>query len=131
MNRRLFIGTALLSFTLPTEILAASDSQVAANMVFFDPRFAKSLPELGDRVRTGNTRIVNGDITPVWNDGLKRLSGKVTLNLVGVTTDSFYFCLQRLLQEKNTVTAESLKINSNLVAWMITSQNRRAKTEMS
>ena len=131
MNRRLFIGTALLPLTIPHGILAAGDSPVAADMAFFDPRFSESAPALGDWVQASATRAVNGDVTSAWNDGLGRLSGKLPLTLAGVTTESFYFCLQRLLQEKNSVTAESLRISRNLYAWVITSRNHKTMTEIS
>jgi hypothetical protein len=131
MNRRLFIGTALLPFTMPPGILAAGDSPMAADMAFFDPRFSDSAPALGDWVRASAIRAVNGDVTQVWNEDLKCLSGKVPLTLAGVTTESFYFCLQYLLQEKNTVTAETLRINRNLFAWVIANQNQKTMTEMS
>ncbi len=126
MNRRKFLSSSIATLTLTCSPLTlafsgSSDSEVVADYIFYDERFqaaehlAKQIAESGDAIP------VQGDVTQVWNEALKADSQRLPLMLVGVTTESFYFCLKTLMRCNTSLELSTKRVSQDLIAWSIRS----------
>lgn len=126
MKRRQFIQASASSLLLPVILSTArGDGLTAAapprltSRFFVDHRFETARRHASDRA--ASLRIdavaVQGDVTSFWVGGMDALAGRQTLELHGMTTESFRFCLEVLLRERSTVTAQVSRLDSNLLHW--------------
>jgi hypothetical protein len=121
MKRRHFIHAATVSVLLP----AAATPHVAAlatisqnwDYVFFDERFQKARRVAASWPASDRLIGVQGDITPVWSNGLKRATREDLLHLRGMTTESFFFCLRILAGEYANLDAQVSRFDRNLFLW--------------
>lgn len=60
---------------------------------------------------------VHADVTPLWTGFLGRDIQRYPLQLKGVTTESFLFCLRILAQERSRFEYECSRIDRNLLSW--------------
>jgi hypothetical protein len=126
MHRRTFIRAAASSLLIPSGIVAAHPipGRRALNdgdHFFFDERFTEArrlAEELGE---TGTVTPVRGDVTGTWNTELKYVCRHTPLTLHGVTTESFYFCLEVMLQSHAEVKSQISRVNRDLFLWTIRS----------
>ena len=133
MKRRKFIGSSLIvvpgvSFMFPHQLLANSSNAPSLNAqdldyLFLDERYSDSASVAKQIKRVGKLVSVRGDVTPVWNNLLKSASQEQNLTLSGITGESFYFCLQRLLHSSSRLHAEIEKIDEDFYAWSIVTAN--------
>ena len=121
MKRRRFIHAATASLLLPTA-LKPSVSALASGLrnrdyVFFDERFQNARHIAASWA--GSTRLigVQGDITPLWSNGLDSMTRDQPLNLLGVTTESFHFCLRILVGEHADFDLQLTRLDRNLFLW--------------
>lgn len=127
MNRREFIGSALVSLFIPVGASATlsdrsrrSESSVSG-FLFYDERFPEA-ERLVRRIAGAAEAVpVRGDVTPVWNSSLKSASQQRSLLLVGVTTESFYFCLKTLMYSHAGLDISAQRVERDLYAWSIRS----------
>jgi hypothetical protein len=123
-RRTLFHGTLLPALWPGLGLLpaAAYGTTAAPAMVFHDERFASA----ADLARGLNAACgltpVRSDITPLWQAQIRAAARSDALLLAGVTTESFHFCLTRLLQTLGPVQAESRRVDQDLHAWTIAFQ---------
>lgn len=122
MKRRLFLKASAASALVPSALAApgaagAAQGDIEAHRFFYDPRFADARAIAS--IASGDATPVDGDVTQVWTQGLKRLSQKRALALSGVTTESFYFCLKTLLQAEAQIDTRFDRVNTDLYIWSI------------
>ena len=122
MKRRHFIRVATSSLALPLALKASSPGRLGAtfqdpHIAFFDERFEPARRIAAAWPGTNPTFAVQGDITPTWLGGLHRLATTRPLELRGVTTESFRFCLEVLLAEHARVDARVSRLDRNLRQW--------------
>jgi hypothetical protein len=125
MNRRDFLGSSLAALTLTcgalTLTLGGSSNSVVADYIFYDERFQTAEHLAQQLAGSGEVIPVRGDITHVWNRVLKSNSQRLPLMLVGVTTESFYFCLKTLMRSHTGLTLSTNRMSQDLIAWSIRS----------
>lgn len=122
MKRRSFIHAATAFLILPT-VLKPSVSALTSGLrnrdyVFFDERFLKArhiAAAWADSSRL--LGVQGGDITPLWSNGLDRTTRNQPLNLLGVTTESFHFCLRILVGEHADFDLQLARLDRNLFLW--------------
>lgn len=125
MRRRNFISSSLIPLAMPKLSLAGSSSlQATPTIKYFEGRYQKAGNIARSWLGPDNWQAVQSDITPSWNGQLKSKSKDDSLHVAGVTTESFYFCLQRLLQPTHAVSAEIIRVDQNLYAWTLLANNK-------
>jgi len=121
VKRRHFIHAATACLLLPTA-LKPSVSALASGLrnrdyVFFDERFQKARRIAASWADSTRLIGVQGDITPLWSSGLDRMTRGQPLNLLGVTTESFHFCLKILVGELADFDLQLARLDRNLFLW--------------
>ena len=123
MQRRHFIRAVTASVLLPVAA-GRSGSVLAADgqkwdYAFFDVRFYNARRLAAAWTSHGSSRPVgvHSDVTALWREGLDRLSRDQPLQLRGVTTQSFHFCLQVLLSEHANLDVQASRLDTNLFLW--------------
>jgi hypothetical protein len=97
--------------------------------VFFDARF-ENAHRIAERWSAfTQPTAVHGDITPVWTNGLDRVTRGHPLHLLGVTTQSFIFCLRILAAEHARLDAQVSRVDLNLFEWTLRTMPRTLNTE--
>ena len=92
---------------------------VGADRFFYDQRFPLALRLAGELSTASELTPVQGDITGIWNAGLGHACGQSALNLQGVTTESFHFCLKLMVGERTSMKTEITRIDQDLFLWQI------------
>ena len=122
MNRRHFVRAASALVLVPaalesTRLVALAALSPRDSYAFFDERFAEAR-RIGASWGASHEPIaVQGDITPLWSGGLDRATRERALQLQGVTTDAFRFCLGILLSEHADVDLRVSRLDRNLFLW--------------
>ena len=119
MKRRQFIRAATASVFLPA-VGKPRDLHVLAQFfprsdyAFFDERFEKAR-----RLSAGSNDsiAVQGDVTSLWTETLDRATRQRVLQLKGITTESFRFCLAILVSEHARVDLRVFRLDRNLLVW--------------
>ena len=124
MNRRCFV-TAAVSFPLVYSVAGAAKSlateAAGVNYLFYDERFIDSVP-LAARLPTSGMLIpVQGDVTSIWINEVNTACRNSPLILRGVTTESFYFCLEIMLRSEVAVVSQIARVSTDLFFWTIRS----------
>ena len=124
MKRRLFLKlSALAALAAPTSRSALagvlSDSGPRADRFFYDERFGDARSIASRLDARASLTPVQSDVTALWTGELKELSRQRPLALRGVTTESFHFCLKRLLQSETRVETQIRRVGKDLYAWSI------------
>ena len=121
MKRRYFIHVvaASLLFRVATKprvagLVAFSQKP---DFAFFDERFHQARRIAASWSASNRLIGVQGDITPLWRNGLDRMTRDHPLHLRGVTTESFLFCLRILLGEHADVAVQVSRLDRNLLLW--------------
>lgn len=125
MNRRHFVFHSLLPLACAGNLFASSrpaheTSVWSVDYLFIDDRFLNAQSLVGKFPSVQKIMPVRGDITPFWNNELKFAVRQTPLGLYGVTTESFYFCLHRMLRSGCQVSADIQRVDKDLYAWSIT-----------
>lgn len=126
MRRRLFLKLSLfaaLAAQTSRSALAAPPRGIGLtpDKIFYDDRFAGARDIAARFDPRAIPTPVQSDVTRIWTDELWRLSGQRPLSLCGVTTESFHFCLARLLRSHARVETRIRRIGRDLHVWSITS----------
>jgi hypothetical protein len=123
MQRRQFIGAAAASALLPAVLtkpcLAAPGGP---DYIFFDERFPQARQAIAPWPAASRLIGVQGDITRLWSNGLERMTRAQRLDLRGVTTNSFLFCLRILAGEHANLSAQVSRLDRDLLQWTLTTQ---------
>jgi hypothetical protein len=126
MKRRTFLKAAsvpLVSLAAPevaADVLGVSES--AASYLFYDERFREAEVLAAQFADPGALIPVQGDITSIWNHELSSVSRQAPMTMRGVTTESFCFCLEVMLQSHASVTSRIERINRDLFLWTVYSK---------
>ena len=129
MKRRIFIGSSLVPLFLPDLTLAgALPSANTPAHLYFDSRFSIARKFAANWIDSDRWQAVQADITPVWNSQLKHKRNDGSFHAAGVTTESFFFCLQTLLQPTHQVSTEITRVNQDLYAWTMTANNKNNRS---
>ncbi len=123
MNRRDFICTSagtvlfgsLASFNSNAITILKPDTSIA-DYHFFDERFLKAAQHLKSLASKKNV-AVRGDVTQLWMSDFKTHCQQRALLLTGVTTESFYFCFNIMLQSYVDVETSVKRLDQDLYAW--------------
>lgn len=91
--------------------------------VFYDDRFTKARQLACTLANAGKLMPVQGDMTGIWNAGLRQGCMRSPLLMQGVTTGSFYFCLHGMLAPMTNMQAQIRRINTDLFLWKIQSSS--------
>ena len=124
MKRRLFLKLSLFAAVAAQASRSAfasvlGDGAARPDRFFYDERFGDARG-IASRLDAGASLIpVQSDITALWTGELKELSRQRPLSLRGVTTESFHFCLMRLLQSEAQVETRIRRVGKDLYAWSI------------
>lgn len=129
MKRRKLIKTALslplIPYGISTAIAAVSDGKpVTGDTIFYDERFPEARRLAEQWAPAGFIMPVQGDMTGIWNDGLKHACRQSPLTLHGVTTESFHFCLEIMLRSHVVVETRITRIDRDLHRWTMRSYNK-------
>ena len=62
---------------------------------------------------------VHGDVTEIWASALARATREAPLVLRGVTTESFFFCLDVLSREHAVVRTQIARVSPDLHLWTL------------
>ena len=130
MNRRDFIctsaGTVLLgtlaSFNSNAITILKPDTSIP-DYHFFDERFLKATQHLKS-IKSEKNVAVRGDVTKLWMSDFKTHCQQRALLLTGVTTESFYFCLNIMLRSHVDVETTLKRFDQDLYAWSIQTNNK-------
>jgi hypothetical protein len=123
MHRRQFVTAVAASALLPavtTKLCLAA--LTGPDYIFFDERFPQALQAIAPWPATSRLIGVHSDITHLWSNGLERMTRQQRLDLRGVTTDSFLFCLRILAGEHAKLNAQGRRLDRNLLQWTLTTQ---------
>jgi hypothetical protein len=93
------------------------------DFAFFDQRFEKARRIAASWPASTGPVAIQGDITP-WTDALGHASRERSLQLRGVTTESFRFCAAILVGEHAEMDSRFSRIDQDLVAWTMHSTPR-------
>jgi hypothetical protein len=132
MKRRHFIGAATASVLAPVVLESQSFQALAAvsrpdDFAFFDERFEGARRAAASWTAPDRAIAVQGDVTSLWIGRLDRATRERALQLRGVTTESFRFCLGILVSEHARFDLSVSRIDRDLVLWtMRTIPKRRA-----
>jgi len=121
MKRRHFIHAAAASLLLPADrkMGVAPLALYSPNLdyAFFDDRFHDAHRIAASWPASNRPVGVQGDITPIWSNGLDRTTRERPLALRGVTTQSFHFCLRILVAEHAHLDVRTSRLDQNLFLW--------------
>lgn len=106
------------------QALAPEGQAAVRHEIYFDERFARARELAGSLAVHGPLVPVQGDMTGVWNAGLRQACGRVPLALQGITTDSFYFCLSIMVGERARLETRVSRLDRDLYRWSIRSEPR-------
>lgn len=123
MKRRHFIGASAAWVLLPAIPNLCRDEPgelaSAREYLFVDERFPQAHRTLGRWSAASRPIRVHGDITPVWQNGLNRMTQDYPLRLRGVTSQSFLFCLRILAGETADIDVQARRVDRDLWQWTI------------
>jgi hypothetical protein len=119
MKRRQFIGSA--AFLLVPVPDGRSGQALAAavapgDYAFFDERFERARRIASSWPLMAKPQAVQGDITQ-WIQVLQHATRDRALQLRGVTTESFRFCLSILVREHAELRLQNSRLDENLFLW--------------
>ena len=121
MKRRHFIHAATALLILPAvprpSVGAFASGLQNRDCVFFDERFPKARNIAASWADSARLIGVHGDVTPLWSNGLERATREQPLNLLGITTESFHFCLRILLGEHADFDLRLARLDRDLFFW--------------
>lgn len=122
MKRRYFIGAATASVLIPMTVGSRSFQAFGAmprpdDLAFFDERFEKARRIAASWAVSDRALAVQSDITSLWRGGLDAATRNRVMQLRGVTTEAFRFCLGVLVSEHASLNLSVSRIDRNLVAW--------------
>lgn len=127
VKRRQFIRAATAAVLLPAVATPYVPARVSFSQerdyVFFDERFHEARRTVASWRTSGRRIAVQSDITP-WKDGLDRITRHHALNLRGVTTDSFLFCLRILAAEHADLDVQVSRLDRDLLQWRMNTTPR-------
>jgi hypothetical protein len=120
MNRRHFIGGSAAVLLAPAVLQGRAVTAAAAcgDYAFFDERFDQARRIAASWSATVGPAAVQGDITR-WIHVLDRASRERALQLRGVTTESFRFCLSILVSEQADVRSRVSRLDRDLYLWTL------------
>jgi len=129
MNRRVFTGIGISSCFIPLALPGLSlagngGQQESQDGLYYEERFPTADKIARSWLGSDEWQAVQADITPVWNGELKLKSKEDSVHVAGVTTESFYFCLQTLLQPTHDVSTEITRVDQNLYAWTLSANKK-------
>lgn len=135
MNRRGLILAATSALFIPKVVMVAHASASATkspgpDFFFCDERFAKARRLAAELSGCTALTPVQGDITELWNSYLRRASRQSSLNMRGVTTESFYFCLKIMIGEHARLNAQVTRVDQDLFLWTMRSGLQTATEEL-
>lgn len=125
MHRRQFFSAAAASALIPavaTKPCLAALVSDSPDYIFFDERFPQARQAIAPWPAASRLIGVHADITRLWSNGLERMTRQQRLDLRGVTTDSFLFCLRILASEHARLNAQVSRLDRNLLQWTLTTQ---------
>jgi len=129
MRRRHFIQGACAALLIPGSALAGSPGGAFhdVDVFFYDERFSDARTMALEC--SGAVRLVpvTGDMTAVWNEYVRPACGLTTLNLAGVTTESFHFCLGRMVNAVTHMNSTISRIGRDLHLWHIQARNDQTR----
>jgi hypothetical protein len=122
MKRRHFIRAATASVFLPAVletpcVHALSTLSSHDDYAFFDERFEKARRVAASWPAFDESIAVQGDVTLLWSDGLGRATRERPLQLRGVTTESFRFCIGILVRDHADFDLHASRLDRNLFLW--------------
>ncbi|MFL6599911.1 MAG: hypothetical protein ACJ8R9_01100 [Steroidobacteraceae bacterium] len=133
MKRRHFIRAATASLLIPVALESLSLHALSAlsaydDYAFFDERFENARRIAATWCGSNGPVAVQGDITQLWSAGLNRATRDRRLQLRGVTTESFRFCLGVLVSEHAEFDLKVSRLDRYLFLWtMQTAPRLRAE----
>ena len=124
MKRRLFLKLSLFA-AFAAQTSRSADASVLGDTrpdrFFYDERFSDARAISARLDAWATLTPVQGDVTALWTGELRDLSRQRSLVLRGVTTESFHFCLTRLLQSHARVETHIRRVGRDLYVWSINS----------
>ena len=128
MNRRTFIKTTLASLLIPcgiarTEALCNNPGSIPPDYIFYDDRFNEARQFAEQMAFDSVITPVKGDMTGIWKAGLANECTHRPVMMQGITTESFYFCLQGMIRSVAKTHTNITRINRYLFLWDIQSNN--------
>lgn len=129
------ILAATSALFIPKVVMVAHASASATkspgpDFFFCDERFAKARRLAAELSGCTALTPVQGDITELWNSYLRRASRQSSLNMRGVTTESFYFCLKIMIGEHARLNAQVTRVDQDLFLWTMRSGLQTATEEL-
>jgi hypothetical protein len=122
MRRRRFIGGSFAFLLVPLVTEWRSRAALAApatgDYAFFDERFDRACRIAASWPATLGPAAVRGDITR-WIPVLDRTARERALQVHGVTTESFRFCLSILVSEHADARWQVARLDRNLLQWTV------------
>lgn len=115
------------SLFVPSVLAVAGSSsrdRAAADWFFCDDRFPAARRLAEALAGPAGVTAVQGDVTHHWNAGLKEACRLPVVDLQGVTTESFHFCLKILAGELARVETHATRIDRDLFLWQIRCSRR-------
>ena len=113
---------------IPPGILMAKDNTPdrrihTPDYFFYDDRFREAR-ELASKLSAAcKLTPVQGDMTGIWNAGIRHECRCSPVTMQGVTTESFYFCLQGMVDSVAKIESQVMRVNRDLFEWKIQSNN--------
>jgi hypothetical protein len=123
MKRRQFIHTAAAAALFSAVAWARMGAGAGAgsaqrrHYVFFDDRFQRARRAAASWSTWNRPIGVQADVTPLWRNGLDRVTREHPFQLHGVTTTSFLFSLKILVAEHASLEIQESRLDRDLLLW--------------
>jgi hypothetical protein len=132
MKRREFLGASLVPLLAAGQLLASeqgpgSTRKTDSDYLFVDERYMPLEEHVRYTVGTKAVLSVRADVTPVWNSTLKKTTRNASVILEGITSESFCFCLQKLLKHSHTLQVNVHRIDRDFYVWSIQATHNKYK----
>lgn len=101
------------------------DDPASPDYLFYDERFSfvrKAIQKQTTRLNSNRIIPTRGDVTDIWNHRLKQTGFDESLTLQGMTTESFLFCLERLLHTNHQVETTVQRVDRDIYVWSLTAK---------
>ena len=106
-----------------------SNDPAQPDYLFYDERFSfvrKAVQKQTSQLNTNRIIPTRGDVTDIWNQKLKQTRCDESLTLQGMTTESFLFCLEHLLQTNHKVETMVQRVDRDIYVWSLTAKNKNS-----
>jgi hypothetical protein len=103
----------------PSDAPSGAASYATPDFAFVDDRFAAARAFARKSRLAAAWTAVDGDVMAPWHSLLRPALARGSVSAVGITTESFRFCLEVLAREHGSTTMTRKRHGADLIAWQL------------